>query len=401
MEKPVSELLTKWQSYLTNISDNLTELSEQTEYQIIKLRAKDAAFGYTGITKVKATQCVESEGALWRYFALLSEVVLKAKNLYSKNSFLNNTENEVRELLETEELVIETEPIAINERNLISSENNEKKTTPGELLKYMQDSFESVCNAVTEISKAAETVDSRLLNIKNDIAKLNSTAKSLGINNLPMFNIEKVIEIESNPLQGAMELDKLVYTIEKYRASIRSLEGDYNNIGDTLNKVKNMLIELKELALKSKEAILKSEEVFGNKKTIKPVIDDNILNSLQDWLQVLERNLCEGHLNAVKIGVCKLEEECSLKLKLERENYYENTKDYKDLLDLRGQFKALCAKAEVLSAKGMLRDGSLNMLRDGSLNIQINIVNAALYANIVDLGKCKELVRKFELTLKK
>lgn len=393
MEKPVSELLSQWQSYLTNISDNLTELSEQTEYQIIKLRAKDAVSGYTGITKVKATQCVESEGALWRYFALLSEVVLKAKNLYSKNSFLNNTENEVRQLLETEALIIETEPIAINERSLISSENNDKKATPRELLKYMQQSFESVCSTVTEISKAAETVDSRLENIKKDIAKLNSTARGLGIANITTFNIEKVIEIESNPLQGAMELDKLVYTIEKYRASIRSIEGDYNNIGDSLKKVKNMLLELKELVLKSKEAIAKSQEVFGDKKTIKPVIDDNILNSLEDWLQVLERNLCEGHLNAVKIGICKLEEECFLRLKLERENYYENTKDYNDLLDLRGQFKALCAKAEVLAIKGLIKDNSINEV--------INIVKAALYANIVDLDKCKDLVGKFELILRK
>jgi prefoldin subunit 5 len=393
MEKPAFELLSQWQSYLTNISDNLMELSEQTEYEIIELRAKDAAHGYTGITKVKAAQCVESVGALWRYFALLTEVFEKANNLYSKNSFLNNTEDDVRELLDSAAIVIETEPIAINDRNLISSENNEKKTTPGELLKYMQESFESVCSTVTEISKAAETVDSRLDNIKKDIDKLNSAAKCLGIANIPIFNIEKVAEIESNPLQGSMELDKLVYSIEKYRASIKSIEGDYNNIVDTLSRVRGMLFELKDLALKSKEAIERSQKVFGNKQTIKPVIDDNILKSFEDWLQVLERKLSEGHLNAVKIGVCKLEEECSLKLKLERENYYDSTKDYNDLLDLKGQFKALCAKAEALTAKGLIKDGSINE--------QINNTKAALYENVIDLNKCKQLVGKFELTLKK
>lgn len=392
MEKPVGELLNQWKSYLTNISSNLMELSDQMEYQIIKLKAKDTTNGYTGITKVKAQQCVESVGALWRHFALLSEVVEKASDLNSRNSFLNNTENGVRELLETSSLVIETERIAINERNLISSENNEKKSTPGELLKYMQESFINVCSTVTEISKAAETVDARLSNLKSEIERLNSTAKRLGINIIPLFAIEKVTEIESNPLQGEIELDKLVYSIEKYRASIKSIEGEYNNLFETLNKVRGMLSELKDLALKSRDAIEKSKKIFGSRQTTKPVIGEEILVSLQDWLKVLENKLSEGNISAVKIGASKLEQECSIKLSVERENYYDISKDYNEWLDLKGQFKAMCAKADALKAKGLL---SNNFLND-----QVQITKAALYANLVNLDKCRQLVRKFEVNLK-
>lgn len=392
MEKPVGELLNQWKSYLTNISSNLMELSDQMEYQIIKLKAKDTTNGYTGITKVKAQQCVESVGALWRHFALLSEVVEKASDLNNRNSFLNNTENDVRDLLETSSLVIETERIAINERNLIGSENNEKKSTPGELLKYMQESFISVCSTVTEISKAAETVDTRLSNIKTEIERLNSTAKRLGITSIPSFAIDKVTEIESNPLQGEIELDKLVYSIEKYRASIKSIEGEYNNLIGTINKVRSMLSDLKDLAAKSRDVIVKSEKIFGSRQTTKPVIGDEILSSLQDWLRVLENKLSEGNISAVKIGVSKLEQECSIKLSVERENYYDISKDYNEWLDLKGQFKAMCSKADVLKAKGLLSNNFLNE--------QIQITQAALYANLVNLDKCRQLVRKFEGNLK-
>jgi hypothetical protein len=99
------EILSEWQLYLTNISTNLMELSDQMEYQIIKLKAEDPLNGFTGITKTKAKQCIDSMGSLWRYFALLSEVVEKANELYKRNSFLNNTEDETREILENATIV--------------------------------------------------------------------------------------------------------------------------------------------------------------------------------------------------------------------------------------------------------------------------------------------------------
>jgi hypothetical protein len=369
------------------------ELSDQMEYQIIKLKAKDTANGYAGITKVKADQCVESMGALWRYFALLAEVVEKAKEIDKKNSFLNNTEDEVRELLETATIVIETEPIAISERNLIGSKNSERKATPGELLKYMQDCFESVCETVNEISKAAETVDTRLSTIKNEISELKFTAKRLGLNNTPEFDFDKVTEAERDPLKGLIELDKLIYSIEKYRASIETLKREYNRIFETLKRISGMLSELNELAEKSKDAIANSQKIFGYKFSTKPVASEDVLKSLQEWLIVLEGRLAEGHLNAVKIGASRLEQECSLKLKVEKENYYENSKDFNEWLDLKGHFKALRAKAEALKAKGLVLGDSLNE--------QIENTEAALYANIVDLNICRQLVRKFELSLKR
>jgi hypothetical protein len=393
MQKPVGELLKQWQSYLTNISSNLMELSDQIEYQIIKSRTKASANGFTGVTKQKAEQCVESVGALWRYFALLTEVYEKANGLYSKSSFLNNTEDEVRQLLETTEIVVETERLEIHQRSLISSENKEKKAKPGELLKYMQQCFEDVCSTVAEISKASVAVDARLSNIRKDISTLNAIAKRFGVNGVPEFDISRISEIENNPLQGSAELDKVVYSLEKYRASIESVEADYNNIVLSFGRIREMILEIRHFAIKSKKAVEMSRKLFRSVKVVKPIVEEEIIKSLLDWLSLLEKKLSEGQLKAVKIGVSNLEKECLLKLNLEKDSYYENSKDYNDWLDLKGQFKALCAKAEALSIKGQL--GNI------SVNEQISITKAALYSTIVDLDKCRQLVRKFEVTLKK
>jgi hypothetical protein len=392
MKRPIGEVLNQWKSYLTNISNNLMELSQQIEFQQIKLKTKDVTNGYIGITKARAEQCLENFDRLWRYYSLLAEVVDKAENLYSKNSLFNNTEDDAREILERTLLVIESQRIAINERNLLSSENRDKKATSAEVLKYMQDSFDELCRNITEISKTSETLELRLKNIKKEISKLNSTSKMLGLVDIPDFDISKVNDIERDPLQGSAELDKLVYSIEKHRASIRTIEEEYRKIVETFGKVKNMLSELRDLSDKSKEAITRSQKIFGATQELKYGIDMVVIESLQDWLKILQNKLSEGNLAAVKVGLSKLVQECSEKLENERENYNIINKAYNEWLDLKGHFKALCAKADILKVKGLLSNNTLDEI--------IESTKAVLYSNQINLDNCRAMIRKIELSLK-
>jgi chromosome segregation ATPase len=330
-------------------------------------------------------------GVLWQHFALLSEVIEKAASLDSKQSILYNPEDDIRKLFEETLIVIDRSHVDINERNLLQDETNEKVATPKSLLKHMQETFESLCRDITEISNAEEALQSRLGNIKIEIKRLNSTIGHLGIKNMPKFEINRVTEVERDPLQGMIELDKLVYSIEKYRASIKELEDDYNWIVNSFDRVRAILCELKELATKSKDAIIKSREVFSNTESDRPVISEEVLKSLQDWLGVLEMKLTEGALKAVKIGVSKLEEECSQKLERERESYEVNSRAYNEWLDLKGQFKAMLAKAEILKSRGLLIDNSLNEL--------IENTNTALHGNPVNLDDCRQFIKKFKLSL--
>lgn len=391
MERPVGDLVSQWQSYLANVGTNLMELSEQTEFLLIKAKTEDNANGYTGITKIKADNCVKAVGNLWGQFNSLTEVVEKANSLKAKRSFLFNEEEAVRELLENTLIVVESEHIDINDRNLLSGESQEIKAKPRELLKHMQENFERLCRDIKEISDAEESLQRRLEAIKEEIAKLNSTVKRLGIDNIPEFDTHKVAAVENDPLQGIQEVDKLVYSVEKYRASIKIIEDEYEDIENIFHKVRNMLSELVDLTSRSKLAASESRRIFGESVASKPVISEEVIKSLYEWLKVLESKLCGGHLSAVKIGASKLEKECSLKLECERKNYEAIGRDYNEWLDLKGQFKALLVKAEVLKAKGLLVEDSLEEL--------INDTNAVLYAVPVDLENCREMVRRFEMNL--
>ena len=154
MGTPEQDILSSWQSYLTNISSNLMELSDQTEYKIIKAGAADLKNGYTGITKELAQRCVDSVGTLWRYFALLSEVVDKAASLYSKKSFLYNSGEDIRELFEKTSVVIDSKHVDVKDRNILDDEKDEKKATPEELLQLMQQTFENTGQDIKKIANA-------------------------------------------------------------------------------------------------------------------------------------------------------------------------------------------------------------------------------------------------------
>lgn len=391
MDRPALNIISQWKSYLTNISSNLMELSDQTEFGIIKLRVADMKSGYTGITRERAERCVQSVGVLWQQFALLSEVVEKAISIQTRGSILYNPEEDIRKLFQDTMIVIDKEHVDINERNLLEDETDEKMATPSQLLKHMQEAYGELCRDVKEISSAEESLQSRLVNIKNEINRLNLTVKRLQIKNIPAFELSRVTEVERDPLQGMIELDKLVYTMEKYRASIKTIEDDYNRIINSFNRVRLMLGELNELSIKSKNAISKSKELFGDMGPSIPAISEKVIKSLEDWLIILEGKLEEGAIKAVEVGASKLEKECTLKLQSEREACESNARAYNEWLDLKGEFRALIAKAEVLKTRGMIMDNSLNGL--------IEKTNAALYGNPVDLDKCRQLVRKFKLSL--
>ena len=391
MGTPEQDILSSWQSYLTNISSNLMELSDQTEYKIIKAGAADLKNGYTGITKELAQRCVDSVGTLWRYFALLSEVVDKAASLYSKKSFLYNSGEDIRELFEKTSVVIDSKHVDVKDRNILDDEKDEKKATPKELLQLMQQTFENTGQDIKKIVNAQNELDIRLANIKKEIEGLGSFAAKFNISSIPEFDTQKINKLVSDPLTGMIELDKLVYNIEKYRASIRDIEEEYNNTQKKLETISAILSELSALAARSRNALTESRRIFGIQKDERPVIEEQIVESLKDWHKTLQNKFKEGAVKAVKIGAAKLEREALDKLQRETENYNYNSRLYNEWLDLKGQFSALTAKADVLKTRGQLFSSSVNDL----------IIQTAAVMNAfpVNFEYCKELVKKISLSL--
>jgi hypothetical protein len=127
-------------------------------------------------------------------------------------------------------------------------------------------------------------------------------------------------------------------------------------------------------------------------KDLRPSIGQEVLVSLKDWLSTLRGKLSEGSLNAAKIGAQRLENECISKLNLEKENYYINSRDYNEWLDLKGEFKALNAKLDALRVRGLSFDNSVGVLAED--------LHKSLYAEIVNLNSCRQLIERFRLSLK-
>lgn len=321
MGEPIDIIISKWQERQTIISNNLMELYEHPYVKIIKSMNRDTINGYTGITKVKSLQCIKKLDDLWKYYSLLSDTIDKAININNKRTFLNNSEKEVKDFLKSPSIVFETQYISINNRSLLSTGKIEKKITLEELLNYMQNSFESVRKNINQIIQASEYNKLKLISIKAEITKLNIKLNTIGISEIKLFDLAKITQIERDPLQGMIELDKLVYNLEKYKVYVKSFEQEYKFVIQHLNKIENLLAELTILASKSKNVIDRSSKLFNYKKNIKPIISDEVLKSLKDWLQLLKNKLCYKNLAAIKIGTIKLEKECLNKLKIERENY--------------------------------------------------------------------------------
>jgi hypothetical protein len=368
------------------------ELSEQTDVKLIKLMVRDTKSGYTGLTRSKAEKAAGNLDTLWRYYALLSSVIDKACDLYSKNSFLRDTEDEVRELLENTPVTLETEHIDISSRGLLQPEQKNTMASLQELLKFMQQSFDDTRNAFYEISHAAETIKLRLQSIRDEIANLNNTAVRIGIKDMPLFDVSGAAKIESDPLQGLAEVDALYQRLEKYKASIMSAVQDYNETVDSIKRSEDMLAELKDLLIKSEKAALESQKVFGKDKDLKPVTGQDVIESLKDWAGILKSKLSEGGLNAAKIGAQRLEHECILKLNAEKENYNIISRGYNEWLDLKGEFKSLLAKLNALKMRGISFDNSIDVLAED--------LQKTLYADIVDLNSCRQLIERFRMSVK-
>lgn len=391
MELPVGTVLKEWQSYVTAISRNLMELSEQNEVKLIKVRVKDTANGYNGLTKLKALKAAEDLDTLWRYYAILSEVVDRASDLYGKSSFLHNNDDEVRELLDKTPVTLETERIDIKDRNLLSPENSVRKVNLRELLKYMQELFEATRNSFSEIAHACESLKSRLLSIQDEIQDLNNKAMLLHLKDMPSFDASQIELLESDPLQGLKELERLALNFENFKASIRSVERDYNETVDTLSRSAAILKEIEDVAVKSENAVLESKRLFGEAFTGKPVIGRDVLKSLWDWLNILQNKLSEGSLNAARVGALRLFKECTLKLDAEKQNYYENCKDYNEYQDLKGLFQALMVKLNGLKARGLLYS---------HLDTLVSDIQDELNKDKVSLINCRQLIGRFQQSLK-
>ena len=77
------------------------------------------------------------------------------------------------------------------------------------------------------------------------------------------------------------------------------------------------------------------------------------MSLLDSWLRTLDQHAASGRFAAVKVGLARWEQACNDCLEVERANYARNRAGLDERTELRGRYRALCAKAVALQRRGM------------------------------------------------
>ncbi len=364
------EKLDDLRTSVTTISRNLMEYGETEVVKTLRARFKDPTNGYMGVTGEKVARAIKTLDGLWNSYLLLARVVEQATDLNAKNGLFRNTEDEVREVLEGDSIEMPAEHIPIASRGLLSTAAKVERITPTELLQAMEQQFCAARDCVNKISGAIASAKPRLTTIKQEAATLANLAKSLGATSRLPDHMEQVLgSLDSDPLGCAAEIDRLESELGKERILLEAIENERTETRKALERARSLVTELRELSARSTAAIEETKKRILQPEGLMLPISGEEVTSLAAWLDSLEGNAAEGRYGAVKVGLTKWVAESELRLTAEREAYAKNQAALDEIAELKGIFKALCAKAAALKAKGVSLSDSLRETADEAENI--------------------------------
>jgi hypothetical protein len=150
-------------------------------------------------------------------------------------------------------------------------------------------------------------------------------------------------------------------------------------------------VELKDIVARSNAAILETRQKIAAPEGLMTPMSDAAIESMQAWVYTLEETLNAGRFDAGKVGVSKLMQECNARLAIERSSYAANRALLDEMEDLKGRYKALCVKAEVLQCKEPACGESIRELAGQAKHI--------LDTYPFNLRDARQIVGVFETTL--
>jgi len=341
------------------ISRNLMELSEAESTKIIRARLRNLGESYAGATKEKASRAIAIIDELLEQYALLAHVVDEASSLVG----IRKREERVKELLNGASVVLVTQQVAVRDRGLLDNARREVRATPAEVLATMEQSFAVARDALSAIVDAMTHVRPRVAALAQEIATLGHWATTLGAASVAPPTISAVLlRVESDPLGCAGEVSQVETAMIRWRAELQAIDAERKAIFVSIERGKAMLIELRDLLVRSRAAFTEARETLAYPESLVTPSDDGARESLAIWLQTLEQNAAVGNFAAVKVGMAKWEQKCSDLLNDVRTSYAHNTAGLDERAELRGRFKALCAKADILRGRGVVLGQTVDTL---------------------------------------
>ncbi len=385
-----NQAVQQWINRLTTISRNLMDLSEAESTKIIRARLKDPVNGYRGVTGEKAARAVEMIDHLLQQYALLAHVVDEAADLAKKSGIFRNNDARINDLLNGPSVVVTQEQVALHERGLLDDEQRVIRATPAEVLARMERSFVEARDMLAAITRAIAGVRPRAAALRDEIARLDNWAKSLGAMGTTASPdlLQALSDVERDPIGGMAGIVQLEEAVARRRDELQAIDAKHKTVLASIERGKAALSELQGLLVRSAAAFAEARETIADPAELAPPDSSDAAASLGEWLRTLEQNAAAGRFAAVKVGMAKWERECNDRLNAARTTYDRNRALLDERDDLKGRFRALCAKADALRGRGV--------------NFGEAVENAARQAKVVldatpfDMLAARRLVGAFE-----
>jgi hypothetical protein len=219
----------------------------------------------------------------------------------------------------------------------------------------MEQSFAEARDAVTVVADAISHVQPRLVALEREIARLDNLAKTLGMARpAPLANVSlPIARVASDPLGCATELAPIEDAVARWRTELQAIDADHTAILASLARGRVALAELRDLIARSAAAYAEAHQKLADSEGLVPPAGDEGVSSLDSWLRTLEQNAAAGRYEAVKVGMARWEQACNDHLEAARASSARNSAGLDERTDLRGRYRALCAKADALRGRGV------------------------------------------------
>lgn len=354
-DSTLSQQLDQWKTRLSTMTSNLLDLYGSESTKAIRARLMDPADGFSGVTKAQATRGIAKLDTLVDMYTRLANVIDEASDLVKKGSVLRQNEERARELLDGQSIVLQVVSVAVRNRGLLDDEHREVRATPAEVLAQMEQSFAEARDDITAVADAMAHVQPRLAALEQEIARLDSLAKTLWMErsaartdvSLPLSRAE------SDPLGCATELAPIEDAVAQWRTQLQAIDVDHMAVLASLARGRVAIAELRDLVTRSAAAFAEAQEKLADLEGLMPPAGDEVVSSLDDWLRTLEQNATAGRFAAVKVGMAKWEQACNERLEAARASCVRNRAGLDERTELRGRYRALCAKADALRRRGV------------------------------------------------
>ena len=355
-DQSVVEQVNQWTAHLTTMTSNLMDLYQAESTKIIRVRLKDPVNGFRGVTREKASRAVEALDHLLEQYESLSHVVDEAADLAKKNGIFHNYEARINDLLNGPSVALTQEQVALHDRGLLDDEQRVIRATPANVLAQMEQSFALARDALSAIASAMANMRPRLVALKDETTRLNNWVGALKVPTttaLPDVS-QALSDVERDPIGNAAEIGRLEATIALRRDELQAIDADQKAVLARVARGKTALAELQDLIVRSAAASAEARQTIGPPEELAPPAGDKAMASLTEWLRSLEQNSTEGRFAAVKVGMVKWEREVNDQLNAARASYDHNRGLLDERDELKGRFKALSAKADILRSRGVV-----------------------------------------------